>query len=368
MKNIKTIPALIFTALFFPSIHLLAAPSTNSDLESSTLKVYVKPIAPFVFEKNNQLEGYSIDLWDRVAKECHFKFEYQQLKTVGEVIEGLKNKKADVGIAAISLTEEREQIIDFSHGYYTSGLHVMVPSKMNSSFTMITMIKSLMNSNFFMMLGLFLIGLILVAHALWILERKNNPDYFPIGYIKGIAESLWWTLCTVIAGGCDNKAPIGFRGRLVALFWMISGVLLVSYITASVTTSMTIMQLTGDIAGPDDLLGRKVATVKDSTAEMYLNERKIETQTFPTVEQAIKTMNSNKAEAVVYDAPVLLYYAASTGGKSGKVVGPLFRKQDYGIGLQEGSRYRKKINRTLLRLREQGFFDELQRKWFESNS
>jgi polar amino acid transport system substrate-binding protein len=68
--------------------------------------------------------------------------------------------------------------------------------------------------------------------------------------------------------------------------------------------------------------------------------------------------------AVVYDAPVLHYHTTQSGSSQEKVVGRLFQRQNYGFGLPQGSKYRKPINETMLRLKENGFLDELQRKWF----
>jgi len=60
---------------------------------------------------------------------------------------------------------------------------------------------------------------------------------------------------------------------------------------------------------------------------------------------------------------VLLYLATKEGGQL-HVVGRLFEKQNYGIGLQQGSKYRKSINEVLLRLNEEGFLADLRRKYF----
>ena len=44
--------------------------------------------------------------------------------------------------------------------------------------------------------------------------------------------------------------------------------------------------------------------------------------------------------------------------------GRIFEKQNYGLGLQADSKHRKMINEVLLRLKEQGYFEDLQKKWF----
>jgi len=202
------------------------------------------------------------------------------------------------------------------------------------------------------------------SHLLWAFERKANPENFPESYRKGLWESLWWTVSTIITGGCENKAPIGVAGRLVAVVWMLAGILLVSYLTASVTTVMTVNQLTSDISGPADLPGQLVATVSGSTAEKFLAERRVDVHAYPTIADAYAALSKHEVKAVVYDAPVLLYHVNTAGAGQQRVVGQVFEKQNYGFGLQQNSKYRKPINEAMLRLQESGFFDELQKKWF----
>ena len=167
----------------------------------------------------------------------------------------------------------------------------------------------------------------------------------------------------LITGGCENKAPQGVAGRLVAVIWMLTGILLVSILTASVTSAMTVRSLTSEINGPEELPGHVVATIAGSTAERYLKERNIEFRPYTSVDEAATALSAHAVKGVVYDAPVLLYRAAHGGGKS-HVVGRLFEKQNYGIALQQDSGLRKQIDQILLRLGEQGYLAELRRKYF----
>ena len=55
-------------------------------------------------------------------------------------------------------------------------------------------------------------------------------------------------------------------------------------------------------------------------------------------------------QAVVFDAPTLQYWAAKQGNRVVPVVGPLFRPEQYGIAVAEGSALRKPSNDALLGL------------------
>jgi polar amino acid transport system substrate-binding protein len=66
----------------------------------------------------------------------------------------------------------------------------------------------------------------------------------------------------------------------------------------------------------------------------------------------------------VFDSPVLLYYAATAGRHTVRIVGPMLRKENYGILFPRGSALRKPVNEALLTLRESGIYDAIYAKWF----
>jgi polar amino acid transport system substrate-binding protein len=207
-----------------------------------------------------------------------------------------------------------------------------------------------------------------ISHLVWWFERRRNAEMYPEQYGAGVWESFWWTISMLCTGGCEAKGPMGVPARLVAILWMVVSIVLIAYFTAAVTTEMTVKSLTGDISGPGDLPGVKVGTLAGSTAEAWLRNNKAKLTSYPDVVTAIAALNSGQIKAVVYDAPVLRYHLSKKVGTRLRLVGPVFEKQSYGIGLQQESPLRLPINRALLALTERGFMNELQKKWFGANS
>ncbi|MDF2623041.1 MAG: glutamine transporter substrate-binding protein GlnH [Kosakonia cowanii] len=85
---------------------------------------------PFEFKKGNEYVGFDIDLWAAVAKELKLDYELKPMDFSG-IIPALQTKNVDVALAGITITEERKKAIDFSDGYYKSGLLVMVKADNN---------------------------------------------------------------------------------------------------------------------------------------------------------------------------------------------------------------------------------------------
>jgi len=358
MRAARTV-RLLFVVFHLVAMLLVANSAAAAD---PPLKVYVKTIEPFMFEDSGHAQGFSLDLWDRVAKEMGVTYELHWVKSVGEQIDALKNKQADVAVAAISITAEREAVIDFSQPFYESGLGILVGTRRQSS--VITLVRAVFTLDFLALCGALVVLLVITAHLLWFFERRHNPDRFPHTYPSGVWEAAWWAISTILTGGAEEKPVVGVGGRLVAIFWMLTSIVLVAYFTASITTAMTVNQLTSDINGPGDLPGQIVGTVKGTTGERYLSARRVEVRAYPSIQEAYDALTRKEIKAIVYDAPVLLYHTKQLKSDQYKVVGRLFEKQNYGIALQQNSTYRKPINETLLKLRESGFLDDLSIKWF----
>ncbi len=301
---------------------------------ASKLTVVIKPVKPFAFDQGGEPAGYSVDLWKRVAQEAGFSFELREVKTVPELIDALKNRTADVGVGALSATAEREAVIDFSQPIYDdSGLQILAPARSRSSVW--SALHEFVSLDVLKVVGILLLALLAMGHLLWLAERRRNPDTFPAKYPDGFIEAAWWSVSTLITAGCENLAPLAIRGRLLGIAWMLTSLALVS-------------------------------TVTGSTAASFLQSRNLTLKGYDTIEDACAGLSKGEVKAVLYDAPILRYYLSANPGGSLQLVGDRFERHNYAFGLQPGSTYRKRINETLLRLRESGFFDELDKKWFAS--
>ena len=160
--------------------------------------------------------------------------------------------------------------------------------------------------------------------------------------------------------------PRHWIGRVLAILWMFVGVVFVAFYTAQLTATLTVQQFHSAIRGPADLPGKTVATIKGSTSDAYLRAEKAQVRDYETVDEAARALIDKQADAVVFDAPVLLYYAAHDGKGSVRVVGAAFRVEDYAILLKADSGLRRPVDAALLALREDGSYQALYEKWFGS--
>lgn len=334
---------------------------TFAQVNSSRVRVATKSFPPFVFEDSGKYAGFSIDLWNEIAKELNLESEIYGEKTIPDLLSSISDGNTDIGMAGITMTTQREENVDFSYPFFESGLQILVSSKNIYPWQMVI---AFLFSPILWSTILFLIVVIsIAAHLIWILERKHNPE-FPEKYIEGIWEAFWWAVVTVVTVGYGDKTPKGVAGRIVATVWMFTGVMLISYFTASVTSALTVERLDNNITTIQDLHHKLVGTVRDTTAEEFLASTKVNMVLFDSIEQAYNALEEGKIKAIVYDAPVLRYYARSESNGNARVVGSVFAKQSYGIALKSNSAYRESINQAILLLKENGTYDRIYQQWF----
>ena len=314
-------------------------------------------------QEGGNLTGFSIELWQEIAIQLGVRTDYVVKPTLRDLLDATTTGEAEVAIAAISITEERERIWDFSHPMFDAGLQILIPAEGGSGDGIGSLLGTIFSPRFLPLLGFVVVGALVAGHIVWFFERRqpdgllSNPRYYP-----GIFEATFWatsTLATQAEGW--PKSPVS---RLVSVVWMFVAVLFVAYFTAAVTSDLTVDQLRSDIRGPDDLPGKTVSTVLNSTSARYLTERSIDSREFDTIEEAIRSVEQGEADAVVYDAPVLQYHATHEGKGKTQVAGTVFRREAYGIQFPKDSPLRKPVNEALLRLRENGTYERLLTKWF----
>src|SRR3954468_11446834 len=163
-----------------------------SALGQQKIRVVTKPVQPFSFTEEGKLMGFSIDLWEAVAKEAGFQFEMRILETVPQMLDTLKTRQADVAIAAISITAERHAAMDFSQPYYDSGLQILVATnaEANRGNVATNLSRQFLNWNTFKVLGLVFLVMFVISHLVWWFERRRNAEMYPEQYAPGVWESF----------------------------------------------------------------------------------------------------------------------------------------------------------------------------------
>lgn len=83
--------------------------------------------APFEYldEDTGELVGFDVDLITALAEEAGIEITFEQLEFDG-IVAGIGSGRFDIGIAGMTITEERKENIDFTQPYYEAGLILAV--------------------------------------------------------------------------------------------------------------------------------------------------------------------------------------------------------------------------------------------------
>lgn len=180
--------------------------------------------------------------------------------------------------------------------------------------------------------------------------------------VRGIGSGLWWSAVTMTTVGYGDKAPRTLGGRAIAIVWMFTSVIVISSFTAAIATALTIGELGGKVKDKDDLGRVRVVTVEGSTSAAFLRGREYDYRPADDLGQALRMLAGGRADAVVYDEPILRYQIKQEFADSLTVLADSFERQDYGIAMPSGSPLREPFNRVLLRyVRDPGWRTTLTR-------
>lgn len=128
IKQNKTEENVKRTTVFIVAVLLILATLLTA-CQQSTSKVIVATDAtfkPFEYvDDNQQIVGFDIDLMNKIAEKAGLQIEWVNVP-FDSVLAGLSECQYDIGAAAISITEEREQSMLFSDPYLDAGQIVVV--------------------------------------------------------------------------------------------------------------------------------------------------------------------------------------------------------------------------------------------------
>jgi ABC-type amino acid transport substrate-binding protein len=311
-----------------------------------TLVVGTKEVAPFAMRQaDGSWSGISVDLWEHIADELGFTFEWRETDLPG-LLAGIESGAFDAGVAAVTITPEREAVMDFTHPFHVSGLGIAVDANRRAGW--FAVLEQFFSFQFLQIVAGLTALLFVVGGLVWLFERRANPDQFGGPAPRGLGSGFWWSAVTMTTVGYGDKAPATVGGRVVALLWMFTALIVISSFTASITASLTVGSLNTGIEGPDDLSSARVGSVAASTSTAYLDREGLSYAEAATPIEALTALAAGDVGAVVYDAAILRYEVRQ--GFSGRLVAlPVeFEQQMYAIALPAGSALREAINRVLL--------------------
>ena len=189
---------------------------------SRVLVVGIKDAPPFAMKQsNNGWHGISVDLWQKVAIQRGYSFRFVEEATVQGLLLGTSSGRFDVAVGALTVTSDREQIMDFAQSFYSTGLGIAVST--DGVLNWMPVVRT-MTSLGFLQAVVALVGLTLMTgFVVWLIERRAN-EAFP-GNPRGLTSSIWWSTLAMTQRSPGNSGPQTMPGRIVAIVWIVASII-----------------------------------------------------------------------------------------------------------------------------------------------
>lgn len=336
----------------------LAAPTPTP--QDRTVTVGISHFVPFAITDTPTPTGYSIDLWRGIARILGVNYTFRAYPNVADKLTALQRGEVDVVIGGVTITAEREALVDFSQPTFRTGLDIMVPAG-SGGWSWAAISRVLSPGKLGIIIG-FLLLIIISGHLVWLAER--GKDAFDDKYIPGVFEGMYWAIVTASTVGYGDKAPVRWAGRAVASLVIIISLPMFALFTAELASSFTVQSMESAIRGPDDLAGKRVGVVRGTVSEDEAHALKADTRSFGRIDEAYAALAAHQLDAVVYDEPNMRYHVRHQGKGELALIGRLFKTQHYGIAVREEDPLLEQINRAMLTLRESGEDQRIRQQWF----
>ena len=355
----RLINSLIYYLFFF--FFLLASPLSQADDTLLVVATIERP--PFAMQsEDGEWKGYSIELIREIAERQNMTIQWQTETVFADMLSRVETNAVDMAAANISITAARESTMDFSQPIYSSGLQIITTNESSG----ISFFRIIWESGILLFLGGALVVLLIVAHLMWFFERGEDAkhDYFRDEYFGGIWDAFWWAFVICTMGGFEKERPEHYIGRVIAVFWILTSLFFISTLTAKITSALTVSQLSSGITSYQDLYGKKVGAPKGTTISQFLDKNNIPYIEYDDFNQTLTDLETKSIDAAIGDAAVSQYYVNNQG--KGKLItaGEVFAKDNIGFAFTDDSPFFEPINSELIKMQEDGFFAELQSRYF----
>ncbi|XP_028061275.1 glutamate receptor 3.1-like [Camellia sinensis] len=329
-------------------------------------------VSPVNGTDNNTVQGYCIDVFLAAIKLLPYPVPHQFVlfgdghknPSYTELVTMITSNVFDAAVGDIAIITNRTKIVDFTQPYIESGLVVVVPIReLNSSaWTFLRPFTPLMwgvTASFFLIVG----------SVVWILEHRIN-DEFRGPPKKQLVTILWFSFSTMFFAHRENT--MSTLGRLVLLIWLFVVLIINSSYTASLTSILTVQQLSSPIRGIESLItsNGRIGFQVGSFAENYLNEElnidKSRLVALGSPEEYAMALEKGTVSAVVDELPYIDLFL-STHCKF-TVVGQEFTKSGWGFAFPRDSQVAIDMSTAILMLSENGDLQKIHDKWLNKRT
>ena len=333
-------------------------------LMARTLKVGVSGSAPFVIQEEGGSSGISLQVWRRIAEDNNLSYRLIQQATPQKGILALNDGEIDLLVGPISVTPDRLNLpgVDFTQPYFIGKEGILLPLKPK---TLLNRLQVFLGWAVLSSVLVLITVLLVVGSLIWLAERRSNSEQFPAQPLPGIASGMWFALVTLTTVGYGDKAPITRIGRGLTAIWMVTSLIAVSSLTASLASAFTLF-LSGNtndsIQDPAQLVGQRAAVLEGTSGAELARQRNMRIVPAKTLAAAIDHVLMDRAEAVIFDRPAIRFHLKNNPELAVQLAPFTLGEHCYGFAFRTGDPLRTPLNISILKLQRSGAVEAISKQ------
>ncbi|KAH9608496.1 hypothetical protein KSS87_019958 [Heliosperma pusillum] len=326
--------------------------------------------------ETNSFSGYCIDIFTSAVNLLPYALPYKLLPfgngtdnpNINELIDKLSAGVFDAVIGDISITTDRTRKADFTQPYRESGLVVVarVQAKDCNAWAFLRPFTPTMWCTTF-------VFFIVVGCVVWILEHRIN-DEFRGPPRQQIITMLWFSLSTWFFA--HRESTISTLGRFVLIIWLFVVLIINSSYTASLTSILTVQQLSSPIKGIQNLVlsNDPIGYREGSFVYDYLHKelgvaasRLVALKSEDDSAESLRKGPKNGGVAAIVDKKAYMELFLSTRCDF-SIVGQEFTKNGWGFAFPRDSQLAADFSTAILTLSENGDLQRTSDKWLQKSA
>ncbi|NXY36582.1 GRIK4 protein, partial [Pomatorhinus ruficollis] len=293
--------------------------------------------------------------------------------------------KADLAVAGLTITAEREKVIDFSKPFMTLGISILYRVHMGRRPGYFSFLDPFSPGVWLFML----LAYLAVSCVLFLVARLTPYEWYsPHPCSQGrcnllvnqysLGNSLWFPVGGFMQQG-STIAPQALSTRCVSGVWWAFTLIIISSYTANLAAFLTVQRMDVPIESVDDLADQttiEYGTIHGGSSMTFFQNSRYQTYqrmwnymyskqpsvfVKSTEEGIARVLNSNYA--FLLESTMNEYYRQRNCNLT--QVGGLLDTKGYGIGMPVGSVFRDEFDLAILQLQENNRLEILKRKWWE---
>ncbi|XP_032141066.1 glutamate receptor ionotropic, kainate 4 isoform X5 [Macaca nemestrina] len=293
--------------------------------------------------------------------------------------------KADLAVAGLTITAEREKVIDFSKPFMTLGISILYRVHMGRKPGYFSFLDPFSPGVWLFML----LAYLAVSCVLFLVARLTPYEWYsPHPCAQGrcnllvnqysLGNSLWFPVGGFMQQG-STIAPRALSTRCVSGVWWAFTLIIISSYTANLAAFLTVQRMDVPIESVDDLADQtaiEYGTIHGGSSMTFFQNSRYQTYqrmwnymyskqpsvfVKSTEEGIARVLNSNYA--FLLESTMNEYYRQRNCNLT--QIGGLLDTKGYGIGMPVGSVFRDEFDLAILQLQENNRLEILKRKWWE---